>query len=252
MSTKTAYLTLLLDAPMQSWGFESRFQRRTTGMYPTKSGVIGMICAAMGHVKRPVQEDGLLRQLAALKMTIIAFSQHGVRRLEDYHTVGAAYDPKDSWERLHITRKANSTPEKLILNVKDGIAVPVVTNRQYLFDARFGVILEGDSELLERVAGALRDPCWGVWFGRKSCIPAGPICRGFFASAAEAENALIGNVPLESFTAVTEAETFAEGTDSLADQPVSFGDGTSSGPDKRQFAIRRIKVQPGVGLPAKG
>ena len=42
----TAYLALLLDAPLQSWGFSSRFQRRTTGLHPTKSGVVGLISAA--------------------------------------------------------------------------------------------------------------------------------------------------------------------------------------------------------------
>ena len=30
----TAYLALLLDAPLQSWGFSSRFQRRTTELHP--------------------------------------------------------------------------------------------------------------------------------------------------------------------------------------------------------------------------
>jgi hypothetical protein len=51
---------------------------------------------------------------------------------------------------------------------------------------------------------------------------------------------------METFTAVTEVKHFAEGTDSINDQPVSFGDGTSSGPDTRQFAVRRIAVKPGV------
>jgi hypothetical protein len=50
---------------------------------------------------------------------------------------------------------------------------------------------------------------------------------------------------------VAEATSFAEGTDSLNDQPVSFGDGTSSGPDQRRFAVRRIRVSVGSGLPLK-
>jgi hypothetical protein len=90
-----------------------------------------------------------------------------------------------------------------------------------------------------------------VWFGRKSCLPAAPIHRGLFATPTDAQRALTGETPLEALTVVTEVERFDEGTDSLADQPVSFGDGRSSGPDKRQFAVRRIKVQPGVGLSAK-
>ena len=42
MSAETGYLALVLDGPLQSWGFASRFQRRTTGLHPTKSGVLGL------------------------------------------------------------------------------------------------------------------------------------------------------------------------------------------------------------------
>jgi hypothetical protein len=51
---------------------------------------------------------------------------------------------------------------------------------------------------------------------------------------------------METFTTVAEVERFADGTDSIGDQPVSFGDGTSSGPDKRRYATRRITVKPGI------
>jgi CRISPR system Cascade subunit CasD len=240
MSTKTAYLALLLDAPMQSWGFESRFQRRATGLQPTKSGIIGMICAAMGLAKGSAQERATLPTLAQLKMTSIAIPRRrrnlwsaeteevAVARLEDFHTVLG-------------TRRASGSvnPD------------PVVTRRQYLVDARFGVVLEGDHTLLERVAAALQNPVWGVWLGRKSCPPAEAIYRGLFATQSDAQRELIGDTPLEALTVVTEVERFDEGTDSLSDQPVSFGDSKSSGPDKRQFAPRRIKVQPGIGLSAK-
>ena len=42
----SAYLTLLLDGPLQSWGFASRFQRRTTGMHPTNASLYA-VCAAV-------------------------------------------------------------------------------------------------------------------------------------------------------------------------------------------------------------
>ena len=51
-----AYLAILLDGPLQSWGFASRFQRRTTALHPTKSGVIGLISAAMGLAKGSAAE----------------------------------------------------------------------------------------------------------------------------------------------------------------------------------------------------
>ena len=64
MSADSAYLALMLDAPLQSWGFASRFQRRTTGLHPTKSGVIGLICAAMGVGKGSDAERDTLPQLS--------------------------------------------------------------------------------------------------------------------------------------------------------------------------------------------
>lgn len=241
----SAYLALLLDGPLQSWGFASRFQRRTTGMHATKSGVVGLICAAMGLAKGSPEEHDLLPKLAELKMTTItiprtveqALSPLPLRRLEDYHTTGGGYD-KDT-QRQFIARKASGGP----------CDNPTISRRQYLLNASFGIILEGDRAVLEEVASALQDPRWGVWLGRKSCIPAEPIHRGVFATHAESQRALIGDAPLDAFTTATDVERFDEGTDSLNDQPVSFGDGKSSGPDKRQFVPRRICVQPGVAQP---
>ena len=238
MLTDTAYLALLLDAPLQSWGYESRFQRRTTGLHPTKSGVIGLICAAMGLAKGSEEERDVLPRLGELRMTSIAIPRQrsnpwtaeseemAVRRLEDFHTV------------LKTRRATGSmNPD------------PVVTRRQYLLDARFGVILAGHRDLLERVAASLLDPKWGVWLGRKSCIAAELILRGLYAVQDDAERELLGDASPEEVTRVTEVERFADGTDSLNDRPVSFGDGRSSGPDRRQFAPRRVSVQPGTSVP---
>lgn len=234
MSADTAFLTMLLDGPMQSWGYESRFQRRTTGLYPTKSGVIGLICAAMGLAKGSTVEQDTLSRLREIRMTSIVIPRTRAnprdasneelvtRRLEDFHTV-------------QNTRRASGA--------KNDEAV--VTRRQYLVDAQFGIILTGERVLLALVANALQDPKWGVWLGRKSCIPAQVILRGLYATQDDAQRGLLGERPPEAFTVVTEVDQFAEGTDSLNDQPVSFGDGTSSGPDTRRFVPRRVHLQPG-------
>jgi CRISPR system Cascade subunit CasD len=194
----------------------------------------------MGLAKGSGEEKATLPRLADLRMTSIAIprgrrnawsgetEELAVGRLEDFHTV-------------LDTRRASGT-----MNPD-----PVVTRRQYLVDARFGVILEGDRILLERASVALQNPTWGLWLGRKSCIPAQPVHRGLFHSASEAYRALVGDAPPTGYTTVSEVTTFAEGTDSLSDQPVSFGDGGSSGPDKRQFVIRRIRVSPGSRLPLR-
>jgi len=227
MSSDTAYCTLMLDTPLQSWGFASRFQRRTTGLHPTKSGVIGLICAAMGIGKGTDTERETLPQLAALKMTSIAIVRD-YPRVEDFHTVQA-------------TKRASGKPN----------SDPVVTRRQYLMNARFGVILAGDLALLERVAVALQDPVWGVWFGRKSCIPAQPVLVTLASVFEDAWQAILRKlemdeaVPLKTFTRVEEAADFAAGTDSFNDQPVSFGRADSS-TEGRVFAVRRVRLEPGA------
>jgi len=67
----------------------------------------------------------------------------------------------------------------------------------------------------------------------------------------DAERELLGDASPEEVTRVTEVERFGDGTDSLNDRPVSFGDGRSSGPDRRQVAARRVSVQPGTWVPGR-
>jgi CRISPR system Cascade subunit CasD len=258
MSTENGYLALLLDGPMQSWGFASRFQRRTTGLYPTKSGVIGLICAAMGLAKGLETESQMLPRLRDLRMQAVALPrpkpdvrqpQPGrrsdwlePRRIEDYHTVGGGFDPET--QPYSVPWTASGHPDK----------DATVSKREYLFDARFGVILVGDSDLLSHVAEALRNPAWGTWLGRKSCVPAAPVLAGGpFGSYTESWKALLGKaelpleIPYAVFGSVEEVAS-DHGYVSIPDQPVSFGDGRSSGPDKRQFAVRRIKMVPGRSI----
>jgi CRISPR system Cascade subunit CasD len=225
----TAYLALLLDGPLQSWGFASRFQRRTTGLYPTKSGVIGLISAAMGLAKGSPEEHDMLPELAKLNMTSVALPRNDVRRLVDFHTTGGGYDKET--EPQFIPRKASGGP----------CDNPTVSRRQYLLEARFGVILAGDGSLLERAAAALQDPVWGVWLGRKSCIPAEPIFRGMFNLRTDAERALIGDASIDQFTRLEEVANFEGGTDSYNDQPVSFGTSDSSA-EGRDYAVRRVNL----------
>jgi CRISPR system Cascade subunit CasD len=233
MSNDVAFLALLLDGPLQSWGYESRFQRRTCGLLPTKSGVIGVISAAMGLAKGSSEERETLPALAKLKMTTIFIPQAEVRgegdlpvlRVEDFHTV------------LETRRASGGLDPN-----------PVVTRRQYLVDARFGVILTGDRAILDRAAAALQNPKWGIWLGRKNCIPASPVFIELCSSQDAAWRALLrvckltDELPIDSFTTMADVDRFDEGTDSFNDQPVSFGDASSSGPENRRFAVRRIRL----------
>lgn len=224
MSTDNAYLALMLDAPLMSFGHASRFQRRTTALHPTRSALTGMICAAAGAAKGSAAEAEWLQRLdpRQVRLTVLAIPRQPegcpeplpILRLEDFHTVLE-------------TRRASGAISK----------DAVISRRQYLMDARFGVMLCGPRHALEAVAAVLRDPHWGIWFGRKNCLPAAPVLRGLHDTEAAALEALgLAERSISSFDAVSEADAFAEGTDTIMDVPVSFRD--------RAFAPRRIAVSP--------
>lgn len=50
-------LALCFDAPMQSWGTRSRGVIRDTTSEPTKSGVVGLIAAALGISRRTITQS---------------------------------------------------------------------------------------------------------------------------------------------------------------------------------------------------
>ena len=222
MSTDMGYLALRLDGPLQSWGFDSQYNRRNTGLMPTKSAIAGMCCAAIGLPRGSDKEQEFLTKFGMVRMTTIAIPKQGtkkelpVRRLQDYHTV-------------QNTRRASGA-----INTDC-----VLTHRQYLTDAVFGVLLEGTAVVLSEISKALADPKWGIWLGRKTCIPSAPVLVGISETRDDALRLLIGEKALESFTRQEEAENFAEGKDSIPDTPVSFAT------DRRLFSPRRVRTTMG-------
>lgn len=146
-------LLLRLVGPMQSWGTISRFDQRDTGKEPSKSGVIGLIAAAMGTDRENWID---LEPLTRLTMGI-RHDRPGVPK-RDYQTAGCA--------TTDTIIKADGKPSK------DGVP----SHRDYLADAAFLVGLECDDRfLLERIYAALQNPAWTLALGRKSYVPSEPI-----------------------------------------------------------------------------
>ena len=143
-------LLLRLVGPMQSWGTTSRFDQRDTGKEPSKSGVLGLVAAALG-IDRENWLD--LEPLTRLSMTV-RHDRAGIPK-RDYQTAGCAAGD--------VIIKADGKPSN---------AGGVVSNRFYLADAAFLVVLGGeDTGLLERAHEALRNPVWPLALGRKSYVP---------------------------------------------------------------------------------
>ena len=135
-------LLLQLAGPMQSWGFRSRFDNRDTGLEPTRSGVIGLLCAAQGRGR-----DTDLCEFESLGMGV-RVDVPG-RMAFDYHTAQSVWRGSDA---------------------------TTVSERYYLADARFLVGLQTDDvDLLRKLETALRAPVWPLFLGRKSFVPSLPV-----------------------------------------------------------------------------
>lgn len=140
-----ATLLLRLAAPLQAWGADSKFETRKTNREPTKSGVIGLLAAALG-LRR--DESEALARLAQLRFGV-RVEREG-QLLVDYH-IAKTQDQKTSY----------------------------VTYRHYLQDAVFLAGLESEDEaLLRELEAALRHPVYPLYLGRRSCPPTLPLCLG--------------------------------------------------------------------------
>ena len=136
-------LPLVLAGPLQAWGSSSRFTRRNTENAPTKSGVLGLLAAALGRDRAADLSD-----LAALRYGV-RVDQPGTR-VRDYQTAH------------HLVT---------------GSSVPV-SERFYLSDAVFLAAVEGDSELVAELYEAVRNPVYLPYLGRRSCPPSRPLDLG--------------------------------------------------------------------------
>lgn len=139
-------LLLRLAGPLQSWGVDSKFEIRQTENEPTKSGVIGMVAAALGR-----RRDEPIDDLASLNFGV-RVDRPGVL-LRDFHMA-------------RVMKTAKKTES-------------YVTYRYYLSDAVFLAGLESDDDgLLEKIEHALSNPVFPLFLGRRSCPPTLPIVLG--------------------------------------------------------------------------
>lgn len=212
-------LLMRLEGPMQSWGIQSRFEVRDTATEPSKSGVIGLVGAALGRDRAEAIDD-----LAALRMGVRVDREGTMRR--DYQTAVR-------WKK---DRRGGF--------VEGGTTL---SERYYLANASFLVGLESpDRALLSSIDEALDTPHWPLSLGRKAFPPSAPVRTLDGLVALSLEEALRqAPVPAlgvrtrrsEALRLVVERRsTSDEGlvVRRVPDQPVSF--------DPRSFAGREVTV----------
>lgn len=213
-----ATLLMRISAPLQSWGTQSNFSHRDTGSEPSKSGIVGLLCAALG---RPRSES--IADLVELRMGV-RVDQPGTI-LRDYHTAGQGGYYK----------------------VGGGIGKnTILSHRYYLADAKFLVGLEGDRALLDELWAALKQPTWFLFFGRKSFVPAERVWLPDGLCDDDLETALSsypwlgqGNNPSKELRLIIED---VEGPIFRNDQPARFAF------QSRRFLPRYLREYPPIRL----
>lgn len=145
-------LLLKLAGPLQSWGAESRFTERKTRHEPTKSGVVGLLAAALGR-RRTVSVD----DLAALRFGV-RVDQPG------YYECDFQTEHTRKWDKNNLCWAFHDS-------------LPL-SHRYYLADAVFIAAFEGDNSLLRECADSLEHPAFPLFLGRRACPPATKVLLG--------------------------------------------------------------------------
>jgi CRISPR system Cascade subunit CasD len=232
-------IVLRLAGPLQSWGVASQFNERRTALAPTKSGMVGLLAAALGRRRKDPIED-----LVKLRMGVRSDQPGSL--LRDYHTVSdhpgipllsANLDAKG--------RQKRTSPKKYTQP----------THRFYLEDAVFVAALQGDGGFIGDLAHALRHPVFPLALGRRSCVPAQPLLlpgdEGDLWSGTV--TSVLGRVPWQASAHAQDRVTAVhvrlaaswddiDGEDLTSDVPVSF--------DPRRRGMQTRKVHSGwIDLP---
>lgn len=235
------YLVFTLRGPMQSWGTSAAVgEVRATAGRPGRSGVIGLVAAALGIRRDRPEAIERLHSAARIAVRADSFGE----RMIDYQT---AQTPRTERNVSYHTRR-----DELVSKVRKDRLSTILSSREYLAGAAFTVCVWLDCDAgyaLEDMRDALTRPKLTLYLGRKSCPPGFPLMPEVF----RAENAA------EAFALYD--ETFAHACAASRDKPAAgrhvWADVGHAVPDggeraveysvrdvltnstRRQFAVRR-------------
>lgn len=214
------YLILRLDGPMQAWGTHTFEDFRPSNLFPTRSGVLGLLGACLGIDR---SDHAGLEQLASSVEFAVRVDRTVLRpksekpitkclvKLSDYHTILDA-------------RKVDGTVNKN----------PVESRREYLFDGAFTVAVGNRPNApvtLTVIAEALLCPRFTPVLGRRSCPLSRPLLDGPPVEASDAKAALAHALPVDGLI-------YAEG-ELVSPQPIRIRDVPMEGPHRR-FDTRQV------------
>lgn len=205
----TEYLILKLEGPMQAWGGHTFEDRRPSELFPTRSGLLGLLAACLGYRRTDVDKQ---QALASSILFAVQLDSQQIKMV-DYHTVK---DARKECQGL----KSNET---------------IQTWREYLQDAQYSVaIWSTDCALISlgELVSAINKPVFTPFLGRRSC----PLSRPLYAGrlSAEDEVAALREAAPKGGTIYSEAIVADKPKLQLRDVPIHGR--------KRQFATRTITI----------
>ncbi len=156
------FLVFRLYGPLASWGQAAVGGDRPTGLYPTRSAVIGLLAAALGLKREQEQEMEHLNN--SVQIAVKQFFPSSLMR--DYHT---AQVPSTKRGVTHLTRKSELSEEKLNT---------ILSSRDYRCDGVWVIairLIDGSFYTLFQLEKALLKPVFTLYLGRKSCPLAVPL-----------------------------------------------------------------------------
>jgi CRISPR system Cascade subunit CasD len=154
------YLILKLQGGMQAWGTHTYEDYRPTNLFPTRSGLVGLLGACLGIERQDIKSRQCLNE--GLLLAVRADEQQWRPQIiTDYHTVLEA-------------RKVNGKP-------RDNA---ILSSREYICDAQYTIAvgLRNCEIKLGELTKAVRNPFYTPVLGRKSC----PLYRPLYETEVEA------------------------------------------------------------------
>lgn len=158
-------LLLRLEGPLQSWGTRARWDFRDTGDEPTKSGIVGLLGCALGCSRY----DPYL-EILSKNLTLGIRVENPGTKVTDFQTISG-----------HLPMASGK--------LKPQIST-IISEREYLQDAAFLVVLSAPTNILIQCFLVLSQPKWPIYLGRKSCIPSRPILQALTHDYETVEDAL--------------------------------------------------------------
>ncbi|GAD89979.1 putative CRISPR-associated protein [Vibrio halioticoli NBRC 102217] len=158
--------TLLLKTEgMSAYGLQTFDVHRRANHFPTRSGIIGLLGAAMG-IKR--SDHHKLYQLSQEVLIAVQVNNAGTK-ITDYHTVQNFRSPQGKIQK-------GTKP----------------TYRDYWCDSEHTFAITGEKSLIVQLSQSVRFPTFTLFQGRKSC----PLTRPLY------EGICIQNNPVEALLAL--------------------------------------------------